>query len=431
MASSSKNTAMFLSHVLKYRNEATKATARQLSIRCLSSLTPSIPTKERTPNRRNLSSSSTNVNGKASAASATAQQFLSEFDSNQSTVNTAYDRTLPDPDYSSLKPQTSLNLFSSINASLSHILETNPSSVLFGEDVAFGGVFRCSQNLREQHGSHRVFNTPLSENGIAGMAIGYASMGGLAIAEIQFADYIFPAIDQIVNEMAKMRYRSGSQWDCGSIILRTPCGAVGHGGHYHSQSPEAYLTHTPGLCVVMPRGPRCAKGLLLSAAECKDPVIFLEPKILYRSAVEDVPDEPYKIPLGKAEIIRSGTDVTVVGWGSQLRVLEKACNLASEKFGIECELIDLRTLLPWDAETVIQSVEKTGKLVVSHEAPITCGFGAEVVSTIQEKCFLSLEAPLKRVCGYDTPFPLVFEKYYVPDEWKNLDAIKEVVEFAQ
>ena len=206
------------------------------------------------------------------------------------------------------------------------------------------------------------------------------------------------------------------------------CGAVGHGGHYHSQSPEAYLAHTPGLTVVMPRGPVSGKGLLLSAIRSKDPVIFLEPKALYRASVEDVPVGDYMTELGKAHIMREGGDVTVVGWGGQLRVLETACNLAKDRYGIECELIDLQTILPWDKDTVEKSVLKTGKLVVSHEAPITSGFGAEVVASIQERCFWSLEAPIQRVCGYDTPFPLVFEKYYVPDELKNLEAIRSVAD---
>ncbi len=324
-----------------------------------------------------------------------------------------------------------MNLFTAINQAMAVALSTDDTAIVFGEDVAFGGVFRCSQNLREQFGAQRVFNTPLSENGICGMAIGYASMGGTAIAEIQFADYIFPAMDQIVNEMAKFRYRSGNQWNCGGLTLRAPCGAVGHGGHYHSQSPEAYLTHTPGLVVVMPRGPRAAKGLLLSSIRSKDPVIFLEPKALYRAAVEEVPLEDYELPLSQAEVMREGSDVTVVGWGGQLRVLEKACDLARDLFGIQPELIDLQTLLPWDVDTIERSVNKTGKLIVSHEAPLTSGFGAEVVATLQERCFLSLQAPIQRVCGYDMPFPLVFEKYYVPDELKNLEAMRFVMDYAK
>lgn len=241
----------------------------------------------------------------------------------------------------------------------------------------------------------------------------------------------FPAFDQIVNEAAKFRYRSGNQWNCGGVTLRSPCGAVGHGGHYHSQSPEAYLAHTPGLTVVMPRGPKAAKGLLLSSIRSKDPVVFLEPKALYRAAVEEVPTGDYELELGKAEIIREGSDVTIVGWGGHLRVLEAACDMAFDKYGVKCELIDLQTIVPWDVDCVTQSVMRTGKLIVSHEAPITCGFGAEVVATVQERCFLSLEAPIQRICGYDTPFPLVFEKYYIPDALKNLEAIRHVTDFAQ
>mmetsp|Transcript_9739 Transcript_9739/g.21864 ORF Transcript_9739/g.21864 Transcript_9739/m.21864 type:complete len:400 (+) Transcript_9739:51-1250(+) len=339
--------------------------------------------------------------------------------------------SIPEPNYDGFANKTKMNLFTAINSAMQTALETDPSTVIFGEDVGFGGVFRCSTGLRDQFGSDRVFNTPLSETGIAGFAIGYAAQGGTSVAEIQFADYIFPALDQLVNEMSKFRYRSGNQWNCGGVTVRTPVGAVGHGGHYHSQSPEAYLAHTPGLVVVMPRGPRAAKGLLLSSIRSKDPVIFMEPKALYRASVEDVPDDDYMIPLGKAEILRSGSDVTVVGWGGQLRILEKACDMAQSEHGISCELIDLRTILPWDVDCVVESTEKTGKLVVSHEAPITCGFGAEVVATVQERSFLSLEAPIQRVCGYDTPFPLVFEKYYIPDELKNLEAIKKVVDYAQ
>eukprot|EP00580_Thalassiosira_gravida_P020721 CAMPEP_0201680374 /NCGR_PEP_ID=MMETSP0494-20130426/50567_1 /ASSEMBLY_ACC=CAM_ASM_000839 /TAXON_ID=420259 /ORGANISM="Thalassiosira gravida, Strain GMp14c1" /LENGTH=420 /DNA_ID=CAMNT_0048164093 /DNA_START=379 /DNA_END=1641 /DNA_ORIENTATION=- len=343
--------------------------------------------------------------------------------------NNTYHPQAPEPNYTDLGPTTKLNLFTAINSAMQTAMKTDPTAIMFGEDVAFGGVFRCSQDLREEFGEGRVFNTPLSENGIAGMAIGYASAGGTAIGEIQFGDYIFPAFDQIVNEMAKFRFRSGNQWNCGGVTLRTPVGAVGHGALYHSQSPEAYLAHTPGIVVVMPRGPRCAKGLLLSSIRSKDPVVFLEPKILYRSAVEEVPDADYQIPLGKAEILRPGTDVTIVGWGTQLRTLQIAADLAAKE-GVSCEIIDLRTLLPWDAECIIESVKKTGKLVVSHEAPLTCGFGAEVVATLQAECFFHLEAPIQRVCGYDTPFGLVFEKHYLPDEKKNLDAIRRVMEFS-
>jgi len=322
-----------------------------------------------------------------------------------------------------------MNLFSAINNALDIALAKDPNAVIFGEDVAFGGVFRCTVNLREKHGSHRVFNTPLSEQGIAGFAIGMAAVGATPIAEIQFADYIFPAFDQIVNEAAKYRFRSGNEFNCGGLTIRAPYGAVGHGALYHSQSPEAYFCHTPGLKVVFPSTPREAKGLLLSSIRDPNPVLFFEPKRLYRSAVEDVPLGDYEIPLGKGRKVMEGTDVTVVGWGAQIHVLSEACKRAKEEAGISCELIDLRTLLPWDVDIVEQSVRKTGRLVVSHEAPKTGGFAAEISSTIQERCFLHLEAPIQRVCGYDTPFSLCFEKFYVPDHLKNVEAIKKASHF--
>lgn len=321
-----------------------------------------------------------------------------------------------------------MNLFTAINNTLSTALESDPKAVVFGEDVAFGGVFRCSIDLKDKFGNHRVFNTPLCEQGIAGFAIGMAAAGYTPIAEMQFADYIFPAFDQIVNEAAKYRYRSGNQFNCGGLTIRSPCSAVGHGGHYHSQSPESYFAHTPGLKVVVPRSPVQAKGLLLACIRDPNPCIFFEPKILYRSSVENVPVGDYMLPLSKAEVLKEGKDVTIVAWGSQVHVAYKAVQMA-EAVGISCELIDLRTIVPWDIETVEQSVKKTGRLIVTHEAPITGGFGGEVVSAIQERCFLHLESPITRVCGYDTPFPLMHEKFYVPDALKNFEAIKNTVRF--
>jgi len=322
-----------------------------------------------------------------------------------------------------------MNLFQAINNAMDEALKTDSKAVVLGEDVAFGGVFRCTIDLKDRYGPSRVFNTPLSEQGIAGFAIGMAAVGATPIAEIQFADYIFPAFDQIVNEAAKYRYRSGNQFNVGGLTIRAPYGAVGHGGHYHSQSPEAYFCHTPGLKVVVPRGPIQAKGLLLGSIRDKNPVIFLEPKWLYRSAVCEVPSGDFVIPLGKADLITEGKDITVVGWGAQIHVLHRACKKAFEEEGISCELIDLQTLYPWDIETVEKSVKKTGRLLISHEAPKTSGFGAEIAAAIQEKCLLYLEAPIARVCGYDTPFPLIFEKFYVPDELKNFEAIKSTVHF--
>lgn len=321
-----------------------------------------------------------------------------------------------------------MNLVSAINSALQIALESDPRSYVFGEDVSFGGVFRCTTGLADTFGKHRVFNTPLCEQGIVGFGIGLAAMGNRAIAEIQFADYIYPAFDQIVNEAAKFRYRSGNQFNCGGLTIRTPYGAVGHGGHYHSQSPEAFFCHVPGIKVVIPRGPSQAKGLLLASVRDPNPVVFFEPKWLYRQAVEDVAEDDYVIPLSQAEVVRTGTDITVVGWGAQMTILDQACSDAL-KDGISCELIDLQTLIPWDKEVVEASVKKTGRLLVSHEAPITGGFGAEVAASIVERCFLHLEAPVSRVCGLDTPFPLVFEPYYMPTRNKVLEAIKASVNF--
>lgn len=325
-------------------------------------------------------------------------------------------------------PTKRMNLFTAVNDAMRIAMQTDETACVFGEDVGFGGVFRCSVGLQEEFGEERVFNTPLCEQGIAGFAIGYASMGKTAIAEIQFADYIFPAFDQLVNEAAKFRYRSGNQFDCGGLTIRTPCGAVGHGALYHSQSPEAYFAHTPGLKVVMPSTPSDAKGLLLSSIRSPDPVIFFEPKALYRASVEEVPEGEYEVPLGEAKVIQEGTHVTVVGWGGQMLVLRKAVDMAAE-LGISCELIDLRTIVPWDTNAVCTSVAKTGRLVVSHEAPITSGFAAEITATVQAECFLSMEAPVQRVCGYDTPFPLAYEKMYIPDHLKVFEAIKKTVEY--
>jgi len=322
-----------------------------------------------------------------------------------------------------------MNLFTAINSGLAVALESDPTACIFGEDVAFGGVFRCTSDLRERFGNDRVFNTPLCEQGIAGFAIGMATLGVTAIAEMQFADYIFPAFDQIVNEAAKYRFRSGNSFDVGKLTIRTPYGAVGHGGLYHSQSPEAYFCHTPGLKVVVPSTPIEAKGLLLASIRDPNPVIFLEPKWLYRSAVEFVPVGDYQIPIGEARVVRQGTDITVVGWGAQLHVLAHACEMAQREQGISCELIDLRTLAPWDRDTIAESVKKTGRLIISHEAPKTCGLAAEISASIQETCFLHLEAPITRVCGYDTPFPLVFERLYVPDAYKNLQAMQDLKNF--
>ncbi|KAJ2041915.1 2-oxoisovalerate dehydrogenase subunit beta 2, mitochondrial [Coemansia sp. RSA 922] len=323
-----------------------------------------------------------------------------------------------------------MNMCQAINDAMRHTLATDDTAVVFGEDVAFGGVFRCSVGLAEEFGNERIFNTPLTEQGIAGFAIGMAAMGHTAVAEIQFADYIFPAFDQIVNEAAKYRYRSGNEFNVGGLTIRAPCAAVGHGGHYHSQSPEAFFAHVPGIKVVVPRSPIQAKGLLLAAIRDPNPTLFFEPKMLYRSAAEQVPTDDYVLPLSKAEIVRPGKDVTVVGYGAQIYALENAIQMIERDMpGVTCELIDLRTILPYDADTVAESVAKTGRLVVAHEAPRTQGFAAELAAEIQERCFLRLESPIERVCGLFVPHPLVFERFYMPCAVRSYEAIRRSLEY--
>jgi len=330
---------------------------------------------------------------------------------------------IDNPDMSTSK----MNLLQAVNSALDTAMKANPRVVCLGEDIGqFGGVFRATSNLKEKYGALRCFNTPLTEQGIAGFAIGLAAQGSVAVAEIQFADYIFPAFDQIVNEAAKFRYRSGDQFDCGGLTIRAPYGGGIDGGLYHSQSPEAYFCHTPGLKVVMPSNPYQAKGLLLAAIRDPDPVIFFEPKVIYRASTGEVPEQDYELPLGVAEIVQKGTDITLVGWGAQMIQLNKAAELVAKE-GVSCEVIDLRTLLPWDRETVADSVRRTGRLVISHEAPLTGGFAGEIAATIQEQCFLSLEAPIARVTGLDTPFPLAHEKLYLADYLKIVEAIKTTV----
>ncbi|KAG9588841.1 thiamine diphosphate-binding protein, partial [Aureobasidium melanogenum] len=328
---------------------------------------------------------------------------------------------------------TRLNLFQAINSALSHALRTDPRVLLFGEDVAFGGVFRCSMNLASEFGDDRVFNTPLTEQGIVGFAIGAAFQGMRPVAEVQFADYVYPAFDQLVNEAAKARFRAGVNakgQSCGGLVVRMPCGGVGHGiRRYHSQSPESLFTHIPGLRVVMPRGPAQAKGLLLAAIASNDPVVFMEPKILYRAAVEYVPAEAYEIPLSKAEIVKPGKDVTIISYGTPLYTCSNAIEKAEADFGCEIELIDLRTIYPWDRPTIIESVKRTGKAIVVHESMTNSGVGAEVAATIQEQCFLNLEAPVDRVCGWSTHMGLVYERFNIPDVTRIYDAIKTTLDY--
>jgi 2-oxoisovalerate dehydrogenase E1 component beta subunit len=322
-----------------------------------------------------------------------------------------------------------MNLLQAINNALDTAMAKDEKVVCFGEDVGFfGGVFRATSHLQEKYGRDRCFNTPLVEQGIIGFANGLAAQGHKPVAEIQFGDYIFPAFDQIVNETAKYRYRSGNEFDVGGLTIRTPYGGGIRGGHYHSQSPEAYFAHTPGLKIVVPRNPHQAKGLLLASIRDDNPVIFFEPKRLYRASVGDVPEGDYELPIGKAEIVREGSDITLLAWGAQMEIISKAASMADNE-GIDCEVIDLRSILPWDIETVVSSVQKTGRLLISHEAPLTNGFGAEIAATVQEEAFLSLESPIMRVCGLDTPYPLAHETEYTPDASKVFEAIKRSVNY--
>nr|WP_298374160.1 transketolase C-terminal domain-containing protein [uncultured Halomonas sp.] len=322
-----------------------------------------------------------------------------------------------------------MNMLKAINNALDTAMAEDDRVICFGEDVGvFGGVFRATSNLQEKYGRARCFNTPLVEQGIIGFANGLAAQGSRPVAEIQFADYIFPAFDQIVNETAKFRYRSGNLFDVGGLTIRTPYGGGISGGLYHSQSPEAYFAHTPGLKIVVPRNPHQAKGLLLASIRDPDPVLFFEPKRLYRASVGEVPEEDYQLPLGKAEILKEGDDITLLAWGAQMEMVNKAAELA-EKEGISCEIIDLRTIVPWDVETVVEAVLKTGRLLVTHEAPLTGGFAGEIAATIQQRCFLYLESPVARVTGLDTPFPLTLEKEYMPDHLKIFEAIKQSIDY--
>ncbi|TKX26649.1 pyruvate dehydrogenase-like protein [Elsinoe australis] len=336
------------------------------------------------------------------------------------------------PQSARLGSTSRLNLFQSINSALSTALRSDPSVLLFGEDVAFGGVFRCSMNLATEFGDERVFNTPLSEQGIVGFAIGAAMEGAKAVAEVQFADYVYPAFDQLVNEAAKVRYRAGvnaGRQGAGGLVVRMPCGGVGHGALYHSQSPEALFTHIPGLRVVIPRSPSQAKGLLLAAIKSADPVVFMEPKILYRATVEHVPSESYELPLSKAEVLKPGKDLTVISYGTPLYTCNDAIAKAEKDFGCSVELIDLRTIYPWDRQTVIESVKKTGRAIVVHESMVNAGVGAEVAATVQEQCFLRLESPVQRVAGWSTHSGLLYEKFNIPDVVRVYEAIKKGVEY--
>ena len=321
-----------------------------------------------------------------------------------------------------------MTMVQAIQDALRIALREDPRVVLMGEDVGKnGGVFRVTEGLQAEFGAERVADTPLAENGIVGGAIGMALYGMKPVAEIQFVDFIYPAFDQIVSEMAKMRWRSAGQYAC-PVVVRAPYGGGIRGGLYHSQSPEAYFCHTAGLTVVIPATPTEAKGLLLSAIAGEDPVIFLEPKRLYRSVREDVPEGRFTTPISKAQVVREGTQCTVIAYGAMVPVALEAAKEAEVR-GISIEVVNLRTLVPLDADTMLESVRKTGRVVILHEAPRTCGFGAELAALIAEQALTSLQAPVLRVTGYDTPFPYTLEHAYLPDAARVTRAIEHVMRY--
>jgi len=332
-----------------------------------------------------------------------------------------------------------MTMIEAVRSAMDVSMARDDDVVVFGEDVGyFGGVFRATQGLQAKYGRTRCFDAPISESGIVGTAIGMAAYGLKPCVEIQFADYMYPAYDQITQEAARIRYRSNGDFTC-PIVLRMPTGGGIFGGQTHSQSPEALFTHVCGLKVIVPSNPVDAKGLLISAIEDPDPVIFLEPKRLYNGpfdghhdrpvvpwsahALGDVPDGHYTVPFGKAEIRRPGSDVTVIAYGTMVHV----ALAAAEETGIDAEVIDLRSLLPLDLDTIVQSVSKTGRCVMVHEATLTSGFGAEVVALVQEHCFYHLEVPVMRVAGWDTPYPHAQEWDYFPGPLRVGKALQDIM----
>lgn len=337
---------------------------------------------------------------------------------------------------------TQMNMIQALNSAMDVMMARDASVVTMGEDVGyFGGVFRVTDGLQRKYGPHRVLDSPIAEGGIVATAIGMSVNGLRPVAEIQFADYIYPAYDQIVSELARIRYRTGGEFNA-PVTIRTPCGGGIRGGQTHSQSPEAVFAHVCGLKVVMPSNPYDAKGLLISSIEDDDPVVFFEPKRLYNGPFDgdphkpaigwnshpkgDVPDGHYRVPIGAAEIVRAGKQVTVITYGTMVHV----CIAAAESLGIDAEVIDIRTIVPLDEETITSSVKKTGRCVVAHEATRFAGFGAEILSIIQEACFWHLEAPIQRVAGWDTPYPHAFEWEYFPGQTRVAAALKATMEAA-
>jgi 2-oxoisovalerate dehydrogenase E1 component beta subunit len=333
-----------------------------------------------------------------------------------------------------------MTMIEAIRSAMDVSMARDDNVVVFGEDVGyFGGVFRCTQGLQQKYGTSRCFDTPISELGIVGAAIGMAAYGLRPCVEVQFADYVYPAYDQIVSEAARLRYRSNSEFTC-PIVIRMPTGGGIFGGQTHSQSPEALFTHVSGLKVVVPSNPVDAKGLLIAAIEDPDPVIFLEPKRLYngpfdghherpvtpwsKHALGDVQDGHFTVALGQAAVRHEGRDVTVLAYGTMVYVAQAA----SQETGIDAEVIDLRTLLPLDLDTIVASVKKTGRCVIVHEATLTSGFGAELAALVQEHCFYHLQAPIVRVTGWDTPYPHAQEWEYFPGPARVGQALRDAME---
>ncbi|CAN5381689.1 alpha-ketoacid dehydrogenase subunit beta [soil metagenome] len=332
-----------------------------------------------------------------------------------------------------------MNMIEAINSAMDVALARDPNVTVLGEDVGFfGGVFRATAGLQEKHGKTRVFDTPITECGIIGVAVGMAAYGLRPVPEIQFADYIYPGLDQLVSEAARLRYRSAGEFPM-PITVRTPFGGGIFGGQTHSQSPEAMFTHVSGVKTVVPSTPYDAKGLLLASIEDNDPTIFFEPKRIYNGPFDghydrpvspwakhegsEVPEGYYTIPLGKASIVRAGSDVTILSYGTMVHVARAAV----EELGVDAEVIDLRTLVPLDIETIEASVKKTGRCLIVHEATRTSGFGAELAAMVQERCFYHLEAPVERVTGFDTPYPHSLEWAYFPGPIRIGMALEKVM----
>ena len=320
-------------------------------------------------------------------------------------------------------------LLAAVNEALRLEMAADDRVVLLGEDIGReGGVFRVTEGLQTLYGSERVMDTPIAESGIVGIAVGMAIADLRPVAEIQFMGFLYPALDQIINHVGRMRNRSRGRFTC-PLVIRVPYGGGIHPPEHHSESTESMLIHTPGIQVVVPSTPYDAKGLLISAIRSPDPVIFLEPKRIYRAIRQPVPETLYTVPIGQARVVQEGDDVTLIGWGSMMHEVLQAAKQLHEQH-IQADVIDLRTLSPMDVPCIIASVEKTGRAVVVHEAARTCGLGAEIVAQINEKALLSLEAPVERVTGFDTVFPLPqLEKYYLPTVQGILDAVQRVLSF--